>query len=136
MTSRWNSLFATSKLPQLGKAGAAGATNGKTAEKKKKETKEDLSFWDIAKKKADSTKKVEKVEKKGSVRGMTREELNEWSKKEMLKLSGSDDISLLDFCFDLDDSQVMMCLQDYLGSSNDVIAFGKEYIRRKQMVQG
>ena len=136
MTNRWNSLFATSKLPQLGKAGTAGATNGKTAEKKKKETKEDLSFWDIAKKKADSTKKVEKVEKKGSVRGMTREELNEWSKKEMLKLSGSDDISLLDFCFDLDDSQVMMCLQDYLGSSNDVIAFGKEYIRRKQMVQG
>ena len=136
MTNRWNSLFATSKLPQLGKAGASGATNGKTAEKKKKETKEDLSFWDIAKKKADSTKKVEKVEKKGSVRGMTREELNEWSKKEMLKLSGSDDISLLDFCFDLDDSQVMMCLQDYLGSSNDVIAFGKEYIRRKQMVQG
>lgn len=136
MRSRWNNLFATSKLPQLGKACAAGATNGKTTEKKK-ETKEDLSFWDIAKKKADSTKKVEKkVEKKGSVRGMTREELNEWSKKEMLKLSGSDDISLLDFCFDLDDSQVMMCLQDYLGSSNDVIAFGKEYIRRKQTVQG
>ena len=120
-------------MPQLG---ATGVASTKGAETKKKEAKEDLSFWDIAKKKADSAKKVEKkVEKKGSVRGMTREELNEWSKKEMLKLSGSDDISLLDFCFDLDDSQVMMCLQDYLGSSNAVIAFGKEYIRRKQMVQ-
>lgn len=109
----------------------------KGAEKKKKEAKEDLSFWDIAKKKAESAKKAEKkVEKKGSVRAITREELNEWSKKEMMRLSGSDDISLLDFCFDLDDSQVMMCLQDYLGSSNEVIAFGKEYIRRKQMVQG
>lgn len=108
----------------------------KGAEKKKKEAKEDLSFWDIAKKKAESAKKVEKKVEKGSVRAITREELNEWSKKEMMRLSGSDDISLLDFCFDLDDSQVMMCLQDYLGSSNEVIAFGKEYIRRKQMVQG
>ena len=32
----------------------------KGAEKKKKEAKEDLSFWDIAKKKAESAKKVEK----------------------------------------------------------------------------
>ena len=104
----------------------------KVVEKKKEEVKEDLSFWDIAKKKADTVKKVEKK----SSQGMTREELNEWSKKEMLRLSGSDDISLLDFCIDLDDSQVMACLQDYLGNGKDVIVFGKEFIRRKQMVEG
>ena len=59
--------------------------------------------------------RVEKKVEKKSSQGMTREELNEWSKKEMLRLSGSDDISLLDFCFDLDDSLDMACLQDYLG---------------------
>lgn len=124
MRRRWSSLFSNASLPQLGAP--------KVVEKKKEEVKEDLSFWDIAKKKADTVKKVEKK----SSQGMTREELNEWSKKEMLRLSGSDDISLLDFCFDLDDSQVMACLQDYLGNGKDVIAFGKEFIRRKQMVEG
>lgn len=123
---RWSSLFSNASLPQL------GAPKVKVVEKKKEEVKEDLSFWDIAKKKADTVKKVEKK----SSQGMTREELNEWSKKEMLRLSGSDDISLLDFCFDLDDSQVMACLQDYLGNGKDVIVFGKEFIRRKQMVEG
>lgn len=126
MRRRWSSLFSNASLPQL------GAPKVKVVEKKKEEVKEDLSFWDIAKKKADTVKKVEKK----SSQGMTREELNEWSKKEMLRLSGSDDISLLDFCFNLDDSQVMACLQDYLGNGKDVIAFGKEFIRRKQMVEG
>ena len=126
MRRRWSSLFSNASLPQL------GAPKVKVVEKKKEEVKEDLSFWDIAKKKADTVKKVEKK----SSQGMTGEELNEWSKKEMLRLSGSDDISLLDFCFDLDDSQVMACLQDYLGNGKDVIVFGKEFIRRKQMVEG
>lgn len=128
MRRRWSSLFSSASLPQL------GAPKVKVVEKK--EEKEDLSFWDIAKKKADTVKKVEKKVEKKSSQGMTREELNEWSKKEMLRLSGSDDISLLDFCFDLDDSQVMACLQDYLGNGKDVVAFGKEFIRRKQRVEG
>ena len=130
MRRRWSSLFSNASLPQL------GAPKVKVVEKKKEEVKEDLSFWDIAKKKADTVKKVAKKVEKKSSQGMTREELNEWSKKEMLRLSGSDDISLLDFCFDLDDSQVMACLQDYLGNGKDVIAFGKEFIRRKQRVEG
>ena len=57
----------------------------------------------------------------------------EWCRDQMMELYGSDDISLLEFCRDLDDSQILLYLQDLLGTSKRVTAFGKEFIRRKHM---
>ena len=59
--------------------------------------------------------------------------LEEWCKDQMVKLYGSDDISLLEFCRDLDDDQILPYLQDLLGTSKRVTEFGKEFIRRKHM---
>ena len=53
----------------------------------------------------------------------------------MLSLSGSDDISLLEFCFGLDDEQILSYLQDYLGMSKAVTTFGKEFLRKKRMLE-
>ena len=58
---------------------------------------------------------------------------DEWCKDQMMELYGSDDISLLEFCRDLDDSQILLYLQDLLGTSKRVTAFGKEFIRRKHL---
>lgn len=63
-----------------------------------------------------------------------KEEFDEWCKKEMEVLSGSDDISLLEFCFGLEDEQVLSYLQDYLGSSKAVTSFGKEFLKKKRML--
>ena len=97
---------------------------------------EEESFWEVAKKKVEAkeTKKIEKIETKGNKNQLTREEFDNWCRNEMLKLSGSDDISLLDFCINLDDSQVLSYLQDYLGQSKDITHFAKNFIQKKQHV--
>ena len=71
-------------------------------------------------------------ESKKNVNMITRDEFDNWCRKEMMKLSGSDDISLLDFCISLDDSQVLSYLQDYLGQSKEVTSFAKSFIQKKQ----
>lgn len=58
---------------------------------------------------------------------------DEWCRDQMMELYGSDDISLLEFCRDLDDSQILLYLQDLLGTSKRVTAFGKEFIRRRHL---
>lgn len=77
---------------------------------------------------------MEKREVKPSGTVLTRNEFDDWCQQEMLKLSGSDDISLLDFCISLDDSQVLSYLQDYLGQSKDVTNFAKSFIKKRQHV--
>ena len=52
-----------------------------------------------------------------------------------MKLSGSEDISLLEFCFGLDDEQTLSYLQDYLGTSKAVTSFGREFLRKKKAIQ-
>ena len=96
---------------------------------------EEESFWDIAKRKVEEKevkKPIERKESKKNVNMITRDEFDNWCRKEMMKLSGSDDISLLDFCISLDDSQVLSYLQDYLGQSKEVTSFAKSFIQKKQ----
>ena len=96
---------------------------------------EEESFWDVAKRKVEEKevkKPIERKESKKNVNMITRDEFDNWCRKEMMKLSGSDDISLLDFCISLDDSQVLSYLQDYLGQSKEVTSFAKSFIQKKQ----
>lgn len=97
---------------------------------------EEESFWDMAKRKVEEeqSRKVEKREVKASGNVLTRNEFDNWCQREMLKLSGSDDISLLDFCISLDDSQVLSYLQDYLGQSKDVTSFAKSFVQKRQHI--
>ena len=92
----------------------------------KVETKSE-NFLDLAKKKAGKTE-TRRMEGEGKS-----EAFEEWCRDQMLELYGSDDISLLEFCRDLDDSQILPYLQDLLGTSKRVTEFGKEFIRRKHL---
>ena len=92
-----------------------------------KEPVRSSSFLDGAKQRAGKveTRRMEGTENSDA--------FEEWCRDQMMELYGSDDISLLEFCRDLDDSQILLYLQDLLGTSKRVTAFGKEFIRRKHM---
>ena len=115
---------------------ALGATRVTRPQPAVKEVEEE-SFWDVAKKKVEKVEQVKEVKKKevkNARNVLTREMFDEWCRAEMLKLSGSDDISLLDFCISLDNSQVLSYLQDYLGQSKEVTNFAKTFIMKKQQI--
>lgn len=52
----------------------------------------------------------------------------------MLSLSGSDDISLLEFCFGLDDDQTLSYFQDYLGSSKAVRSLARNSFEESNLL--
>lgn len=115
---------------------ALGASNVIRSNQPVMKEVEEENFWDLAKKKVEAkeAKKVEKKVEKRSQNVLTREEFDRWCGEQMLQLSGSDDISLLDFCISLDDSQVLSYLQDYLGQSKEVTHFAKTFIMKKQQI--
>ena len=102
------------------------AKQTKQASEGKEETPKE-SFMDVAKQKAGKLE-ARRMEGEGGS-----DAFEEWCKDQMVKLYGSDDISLLEFCRDLDDDQILPYLQDLLGTSKRVTEFGKEFIRRKHM---
>jgi len=58
--------------------------------------------------------------------------LEKWCKDEMMKLNGTDDITLAAFCMSLDDpSEIRQYLTAYLGSTPQVNNFATEFINRK-----
>ena len=96
------------------------------------------TFWDIAKKKSEKNEMKNRIEKTASLSpkstSLTRKEFDNWCREEMLALSGSDDISLLDFCISLEDSEVLSYLQDYLGQSKSVVNFAKNFNKKRQFI--
>jgi len=59
-------------------------------------------------------------------------ELERWSREQMKKISGSDDLTLVSFCMTLNDSsEIKQYLTAYLGSTPQVNNFASEFINRK-----
>uniref|UniRef100_A0A6S8CDN4 GYF domain-containing protein n=1 Tax=Aureoumbra lagunensis TaxID=44058 RepID=A0A6S8CDN4_9STRA len=59
--------------------------------------------------------------------------LEAWCKTQLKKITGSDDLTLIQFCMTLDDtSEIRQYLSMYLGSTPPVAAFANEFIKRKQ----
>ena len=58
--------------------------------------------------------------------------LETWSKTQLKKITGSDDLTLVHFCMTLaDSSEIRQYLSLYLGSTPQVAAFANEFIQRK-----
>jgi hypothetical protein len=58
--------------------------------------------------------------------------LEKWCREQMIKLNGSDDLTLLYFCMTLNDpSEIRQYLAAYLGSSPQVNNFATEFINKK-----
>lgn len=58
--------------------------------------------------------------------------LERWCKEQMLKLNGTDDLTLVSFCMTLNDpNEIRQYLVTYLGSSPQVNNFANEFIHRK-----
>ena len=58
--------------------------------------------------------------------------LEKWCKDQMYKLNGTDDLTLVDFCMILTDSdEIGQYLTAYLGSTPQVNSFATEFIQRK-----
>mmetsp|Transcript_20038 Transcript_20038/g.41899 ORF Transcript_20038/g.41899 Transcript_20038/m.41899 type:complete len:1092 (-) Transcript_20038:300-3575(-) len=58
--------------------------------------------------------------------------LEKWCKEQMTKLTGTDDLTLMQFCMTLTDSnEIRQYLVTYLGSSPQVNNFANEFIQRK-----
>ena len=58
--------------------------------------------------------------------------LEKWCKDQMYKLNGTDDLTLVDFCMILTDSEeIRQYLTAYLGSTPQVNSFATEFIQRK-----
>ena len=58
--------------------------------------------------------------------------LEKWCKEQMMKLNGTDDLTLVSFCMSLDDpNEIRQYLAAYLGSSPSVNNFATEFINRK-----
>lgn len=58
--------------------------------------------------------------------------LEKWCKDQMFKLNGTDDLTLVDFCMILTDSEeIRQYLTAYLGSTPQVNSFATEFIQRK-----
>ena len=59
-------------------------------------------------------------------------EMKAWCKGEMRKLTNSDDLTLLEFCYSLQsDGEIKEYLSMYLGGSPSVNSFASEFITRK-----
>ena len=59
-------------------------------------------------------------------------EMRAWCKAEMKKITGSDDLSLVEFCYSLEsDAEIKEYLKMYLGSSEQVSAFAADFTLRK-----
>ena len=130
--SRWGSIF-QSPLPSL------GSSRSNQMSSSTKPMVEEETFWDIVKKKSEKQQDVKnRMEKKESLsprsNTITREEFDMWCREEMIALSGSDDISLLDFCISLEDAEVLSYLQDYLGQSKSVVNFAKAFNKKRQFI--
>eukprot|EP00523_Entomoneis_sp_CCMP467_P010635 CAMPEP_0168738414 /NCGR_PEP_ID=MMETSP0724-20121128/10919_1 /TAXON_ID=265536 /ORGANISM="Amphiprora sp., Strain CCMP467" /LENGTH=1104 /DNA_ID=CAMNT_0008785753 /DNA_START=77 /DNA_END=3391 /DNA_ORIENTATION=+ len=62
--------------------------------------------------------------------------LEKWCKDQMIKLNGSDDLTLLSFCMTLTDpNEIRQYLVTYLGTSPQVNSFANEFIQRKSGVK-
>ena len=58
--------------------------------------------------------------------------LEKWCKEQMMKLNGTDDLTLVGFCMTLTDpSEIRQYLTAYLGTSPQVNNFATEFINRK-----
>ena len=58
--------------------------------------------------------------------------LEKWCKEQMMKINGSDDLTLVSFCMSLNDpSEIRQYLVTYLGPSPQVNNFANEFIQRK-----
>ena len=58
--------------------------------------------------------------------------LEKWCKEQMMKLNGTDDLTLVSFCMTLNDpNEIRQYLITYLGSSPQVNNFANEFIHRK-----
>jgi hypothetical protein len=58
--------------------------------------------------------------------------LESWCKSQMIKINGSDDLTLVSFCMTLTDaSEIKQYLNAYLGSSPQVSAFAAEFIQKR-----
>ena len=58
--------------------------------------------------------------------------LEKWCKEQMMKLNGTDDLTLVGFCMTLNDpSEIRQYLTAYLGTSSQVNNFATEFINRK-----
>lgn len=56
-----------------------------------------------------------------------------WCKAQLKKITGSDDLTLIQFCMTLDDtSEIRQYLSMYLGSTPQVATFANEFIKKKQ----
>ena len=59
-------------------------------------------------------------------------EMKAWCKQELKRIVGSDDLTLLEFCYSLEsDAEVKEYLTMYLGNNALVGAFASEFIVRK-----
>ena len=59
-------------------------------------------------------------------------EMKAWCRTEMRKITGSDDLTLLEFCYSLEsDEEIREYLQMYLGSSAQVNTFAADFTLRK-----
>ncbi|CAN0302181.1 unnamed protein product, partial [Ectocarpus sp. 4 AP-2014] len=56
-----------------------------------------------------------------------------WASQQLKKMSGKDDLTLLEFCMSLTDaSEIRQYLAAYLGSTPEVSSFATEFLQRKQ----
>ena len=60
-----------------------------------------------------------------------------WCKTQLLKITKSDDETLVRFCFTLDSpADIREYMRNYMGSTPQVSAFASEFIRRKNRCRG
>jgi hypothetical protein len=62
--------------------------------------------------------------------------LESWCKSQMMKINGSDDLTLVAFCMTLTDaSEIKQYLTAYLGSSPQVSTFAAEFIQKRGLIK-
>ncbi|CAN0259495.1 unnamed protein product [Discosporangium mesarthrocarpum] len=60
-----------------------------------------------------------------------------WASQQLRKITGKDDLTLLEFCMSLTDaSEIRQYLAAYLGSTPQVSSFATEFLQRKQRGRG
>ncbi|CAM9814704.1 unnamed protein product [Choristocarpus tenellus] len=60
-----------------------------------------------------------------------------WASQQLKKITGKDDLTLLEFCMSLTDaSEIRQYIAAYLGSTPQVSSFATEFLQRKQRGRG
>jgi hypothetical protein len=92
-------------------------------------------FWDsVSTKKLHATLDIPKVSNEFGGPSMSAE-FSQWCKTQLIKLTGSDDFTLVNFLLTLDSNEsIRDYVKQYLGQSNQIDEFVDGFIRQKQFV--